>query len=109
METDLSQIAATKEVGADRIELYTGPYANAFLEGRRAASILSTYAEAAAKVQELSIGVNAGHDLNLKNLGLFLKSVHGVLEVSIGHAIVVESIDFGLQPTIKRYLDLITA
>ncbi|MCG8607506.1 pyridoxine 5'-phosphate synthase [bacterium] len=106
METDLSQIQLAKETGADRIELYTGPYAHASLK-EKAETVLPPYARAAAKAQKIGLGVNAGHDLNLKNLGLFLRSVPGVLEVSIGHAIVVESLDFGLQPTIKKYLDIL--
>jgi pyridoxine 5-phosphate synthase len=92
-----------KTIGADRVELYTEPYAAAVTTGSGATSIL-TYAKAAAAARESGLGVNAGHDLNLENLAPFLRDVP-VDEVSIGHALIADALEFGLTETVRRYLN----
>lgn len=105
MDPELGQINVAKEIGTDRIELYTEPYARAFGTDSQK-EVYDRFCSAAVHAQRIGLGVNAGHDLNLENLGLFL-SIPGILEVSIGHAIVVESFDYGFEETIRRYLDMI--
>jgi len=96
-------MAAAARLGADRVELYTEPYARAFgTPGQRAS--LEVYAEAARAAQGAGLGVNAGHDLNLANLPAFLSAVPKVLEVSIGHALIADALEFGLAETVRRYL-----
>jgi pyridoxine 5-phosphate synthase len=90
------------ELGADRIELYTAPYAEGFAQGDRDA--VKPYAAAAQRALDLGLGVNAGHDLNLMNLPPFLRTVPNVLEVSIGHALIADALEFGLPDTVRRYL-----
>jgi pyridoxine 5-phosphate synthase len=96
-----AQIELAKKIGADRIELYTGPYASTF-SAQTAQSVLKPYADAAALCQQLGLGLNAGHDLNLHNLGLFA-TVPQLREVSIGHAFTVDSWQYGLAGTVARY------
>jgi pyridoxine 5-phosphate synthase len=103
MDPVVSDIALAAQTGADRIELYTEPYARAFGTPEQRPA-LERFATAAARAQELGLGVNAGHDLNLENLGTFLQTVPNVLEVSIGHAVIVESFDYGWEETLRRYL-----
>ena len=100
---DLDLAAA---IGADRIELYTEPYAAAFA-GNRDGTAAGPFAETAAQAATRGLGVNAGHDLNLENLGPFLASVGNVLEVSIGHALVADALEFGMAETVRMYLDTI--
>jgi pyridoxine 5-phosphate synthase len=102
MDPSPADMALAKQTGADRIELYTEPYAKAFGTASQAA-VVGHFAEAAAAAQALGLGVNAGHDLNLANLGVFLAGVPNVLEVSIGHALMVESFDYGWEETLRRY------
>ena len=90
-------------LGADRIELYTEPYAAAF-GGPGEAEVTARYTETARAAQNAGLGVNAGHDLNQSNLPLFLSSVPGVLEVSIGHALVADALEVGLAQTVVSYL-----
>ena len=100
VDTDLRQIDAIKEVGAQRIELYTGPYAvNPTL------NILSSYESAYIHAKKIGLDVNAGHDLDLDNLGLFLSKVPAD-EVSIGHALISDSLIGGLESVTKQYLQL---
>jgi pyridoxine 5-phosphate synthase len=94
-----------RELGADRVELYTEPYAAAALAGRGAESI-AKYRAAAEAALKVGLGVNAGHDLNLDNLQAFLAGVPGVLEVSIGHALISDALELGLAETVRRYLAL---
>ncbi len=101
METDLAQIEAAKETGTDRIELYTGPYAEAFDRGDGLAAY-QPYAAAAEAAVTLGLGVNAGHDLNQRNLSLF-RQLPGLAEVSIGHAITCDALVDGFKPTIRNY------
>src|SRR5438309_4293775 len=99
-------MAAAAGLGADRIELYTEPYALAFGTADEEA-VLGRYAEAARAAQRSGLGVNAGHDLNLGNLPLFLRSVPKVLEVSIGHALISDALELGLDEAVRRYLGAI--
>ena len=102
LDPDPDKVEGAKQVGADRIELYTEGFAHHFgLESEHA--LLEAYRVTAACAQALELGVNAGHDLDIKNLGRFLQ-IPGILEVSIGHALVVESIQYGLESAIERYL-----
>ena len=105
VETDLNNLEAAKETGTDRIEFYTEPYATQFLLDKEAA--VRPFAIAANKAMELNIGINAGHDLNLDNLKFFSDNVPGLLEVSIGHALVADALYFGLEKTIHLYLEQI--
>jgi pyridoxine 5-phosphate synthase len=89
-------------VGADRVELYTEPYAAAFAKGD--ASAAAPYAATAKRALELGLEVNAGHDLSLANLAPFLAAVPGVAEVSIGHALIADALELGLAETVRRYL-----
>ena len=106
MDADCSQIALAGKYHADRVELYTEPYARAFEEGD-CRKVLEKYAQAAKTAQEVGLGVNAGHDLNLKNLGTFC-SIGGILEVSIGHALMSEALEMGLHQTVKAYLAILS-
>ncbi len=90
-------------VGGDRVELYTEPFARAFESGRGDASF-ATYAEAAELAHSLGLGVNAGHDLDLKNLQLFRRLPH-LAEVSIGHALISHAVYVGLERSVRDYLD----
>lgn len=95
-------MALAKRIGADRVELYTAPYAAAFANGAHDMA-LSRYRAAAKAAQEEGLGVNAGHDLNLDNLPHFL-TIQGVLEVSIGHALIADALFMGLSEAVKAYL-----
>ena len=95
-------VDAALEVGADRIERYTESYAEAFGTDRQDA-VLADYAATAARARELGIGLNAGHDLDLNNLATFLR-IPGIEEVSIGHALVVESLEQGMDAVVRQYL-----
>jgi pyridoxine 5-phosphate synthase len=97
---DIAQAAA---LGADRVELYTGPYAEAFAQGDSGQS-LALFADAALRAQRAGLGVNAGHDLSQANLAAFLARVPDVLEVSIGHALISEALYDGLETTVAGYL-----
>ncbi len=93
-------------MGADRIELYTGPYAAAWGSDGELERLLDQYREAAALATSIGLGVNAGHDLNLINLGKFCL-VPGLLEVSIGHAFTVDSLAMGMEQTVQAYKTLL--
>jgi pyridoxine 5-phosphate synthase len=104
IDPDPEQIGLALGTDTDRIELYTESYARAF-GGNNEQTIFEQFHEAARVAQELDIGVNAGHDLNQENLAKFL-TIPDVLEVSIGHALTVESLLSGLEKTIKNYLSI---
>lgn len=108
------QIERAASIGADRIEFYTGPYADAFFDHKKAdgsqsghgpqePGLLENFIAAARLARNLGLGINAGHDLNQANLGLFCARVAGVEEVSIGHAIIADALWSGLETTVKRY------
>jgi pyridoxine 5-phosphate synthase len=103
MDAGTPDLELAKQLGVDRIELYTGPFAEQFERGD-AAPALAMCRQTAQQAQALGIGVNAGHDLNQDNLGRFLATVPNVLEVSIGHALIGEALYAGLDATVKRYL-----
>lgn len=101
IETDLDLIEEAAKIGVDRIELYTGPYADNFHLNKEEA--IAPFIAAAAKAIECNLGVNAGHDLNLENLNFFKKNIPGLLEVSIGHALISDALYNGLENTIMLY------
>jgi pyridoxine 5-phosphate synthase len=103
VEPDRHEIERARKMGADRIELYTGPYAAAFgsPEGEK---ILALHRDAARLAREIGLGVNAGHDLDLKNIPAYAKAVKGLQEVSIGHALVSDALYIGLARAVKAYL-----
>ncbi len=100
--TELDNIEAVKKTGASRIELYTEPYAMMFPIDKDKA--LKPFLKAANKAREVNLGLNAGHDLNLDNLKFFSDNIPGLLEVSIGHALISDAIYRGLENTIRLYL-----
>jgi pyridoxine 5-phosphate synthase len=97
-----------KKIGADRVELYTEPYALAMGEGR-GAEVVARYTAAAAVAEAHGLGVNAGHDLNRENLGPFLQQVRPVHEVSIGHALIADALELGFAETVRRYVAICAA
>lgn len=107
MDADSTQIPLAKEIGVDRIELYTEPYAKAFRMGE-VETVFQKYIQAAQTAQENDLGVNAGHDLNLQNLEKFC-SIPNILEVSIGHALIAEALEMGLHNTVKAYLKILSS
>ncbi len=106
IDPDAAQIELAAQTGVDRIELYTEAYAAAHAQQTHA-DVLAQYHAAAGLAQSLGLGVNAGHDLDLNNLAEFL-TIPGILEVSIGHALTVESLEFGVAAVIERYLKICT-
>jgi pyridoxine 5-phosphate synthase len=105
MDADSRDIALAKEIGADRIELYTEPYAAAYgSDGEE--TVFEQFRLAAKSAREVGLGVNAGHDLNLDNLGKFC-SIQGVLEVSIGHALIADALEMGLFRAVQAYLKIL--
>jgi pyridoxine 5-phosphate synthase len=98
-----STIEHAKDLGADRVELYTEPYASAFARRKNVAAVFARYKRAAALARKIGLGINAGHDLNLDNLPKFM-TIPGILEVSIGHALVADALWMGWRKTVKAYL-----
>jgi pyridoxine 5-phosphate synthase len=108
MDAEPSHMAWAKSVGADRVELYTEPFAAAWGSTAQAAQ-LERFAKAAQAALDAGLGVNAGHDLNRDNLTVFLQQVPGVQEVSIGHALIADALELGYSATITEYLHCIHA
>lgn len=106
MDPEPEQMAAARAVGADRVELYTEPYAQAHGSPRQA-EVLARYRDSALAAQQVGLSVNAGHDLNRDNLRDFLQAVPGVAEVSIGHALIADALELGYATTVRAYLDCI--
>lgn len=104
MDADAAAMPAAKAVGADRIELYTEPYAAAWGTPEQDAQ-LQRFAAAAQAALDAGLGVNAGHDLNRDNLAAFARAVSGLDEVSIGHALIADALELGYTATVKAYLD----
>lgn len=102
IEPDISMIKAASETGTDRVELYTEMYAKDYFQNREQA--VKPYTLAADKAKELGLGINAGHDLDLNNLGFLKKSIPFLDEVSIGHALISDALYLGLDNSIKSYL-----
>jgi len=106
MDPDLEQISIAADLGADRIELYTGPFAECYLknpDSHETNTLFAQHCKAAEHACRLGLGVNAGHDLNLQNLRLYRTLPH-LNEVSIGHALIVDAIHSGLTSTVQTYL-----
>ncbi len=103
-----ADLALAREIGADRIEIYTGPFAQAQAAGDARAA-LAACIDTAREAQTLGLGVNAGHDLSQANLPEFLEAVPQLLEVSIGHALISEALYVGLQRTVHNYLQILSA
>lgn len=101
LNPDINQVHAAKESGTDRIEFYTGPYADHFSTDKTNA--IQTYISAAKTAHAIGLGINAGHDLNLQNLKFFKNSLVHLDEVSIGHAIISDALYFGIENTIQLY------
>ena len=99
--TDLKLIENAVSTGTDRIELYTEPYATNFPDSPEKA--IRPFVDAANLANKLGLGINAGHDLNLENLSYFSKNIPGLLEVSIGHALISDALYFGLENTVQMY------
>jgi pyridoxine 5-phosphate synthase len=104
MDAEPQAMAAAKAVGADRIELYTEPYAAAWGTAGQGAQ-LARFAAAAQAALDVGLGINAGHDLNRDNLRAFAQQVPGLQEVSIGHALIADALELGYTATVQAYLD----
>jgi len=107
MDAESDQWTTAREIGADRVELYTQPFAEAFARDDDEA-VLTRFGSAAAAAQSVGLGVNAGHDLNLENLGTFCR-IPGILEVSIGHALVADALEVGFPAAVLAYLTVLKA
>ncbi len=106
MDADPGSMAAARDLGADRVELYTEPYAAGFAAGH-AEDVLIRFREAVAAARAAGLGVNAGHDLNRANLGPLLASAGSIDEVSIGHALIADALELGLPRAVTEYLALV--
>jgi pyridoxine 5-phosphate synthase len=103
MDATPDAMAQAKAVGADRVELYTEPYAASWATPSQTAQ-LDRFANAARAALAVGLGVNAGHDLNRDNLAAFARAVPGLSEVSIGHALIADALELGYTETVKQYL-----
>ncbi len=103
MDPVADQMIVAKELGADRIELYTEAYANAYKTNDQD-HVTGKYHDTAVSAAKVGLGINAGHDLNLDNLSYFLSQVPQVEEVSIGHALTADALEYGIENTVQRYL-----
>ena len=106
LDPDIQFIDSVCEIKPDRIELYTEDYARQFHKNNF--SVINNYRECSREIGKAGIGINAGHDLNLKNIKYFKENIENLLEVSIGHALITESLYFGLENTIKKYLEFLS-
>lgn len=102
VDADVKNVDLARALGADRVELYTQPYASAFTRNRHV-DALEAFEVVARRADVLGVGVNAGHDLNHENLPAFLAAIPHILEVSIGHALIADALEFGLVETVRRY------
>ena len=103
VDPDLHQIEGAKETGTDRIELYTEAFAHQYGLGNKEA--INPYMKCAGLANTLQLGINAGHDLSLDNIKFFKENITGLLEVSIGHALITESLYMGVENVINMYLE----
>ena len=101
VDADIKMIDGAKETGTDRIELYTESYAQHYSTQKEKA--IAPFIDAAKKAQEIGLGINAGHDLSLENLAYFAQYIPGLLEVSIGHALIADALYYGLENTVQLY------
>lgn len=106
LNPELDQVEAAKLSGTDRIEFYTGPYANHYQQDKHLA--IAAYVSAAQAAHAIGLGINAGHDLNLQNLKFFKQSLVHLDEVSIGHAIISDALYYGIENTIQMYKRLLS-
>ena len=106
VDPDEESVEMAKALGSDRVELYTGPYASSY-ESPDRIKILNCFSRVTKFAHSLALGVNAGHDLNVKNLAEFCNSVVPLQEVSIGHAIISDALWLGLEETINRYMRIL--
>ena len=106
LDPDIQFIDSVCEIKPDRIELYTEDYARQFYKNNF--SVINNYRECSIEIGKAGIDINAGHDLNLKNIKYFKENIENLLEVSIGHALITESLYFGLENTIKKYLEFLS-
>ena len=104
IDPDKSQLDAAKDIGVDRVEIYTGPFAEAYKKNDE--NMLNIYKEAVEYGNDIELELNAGHDLNLENLSTLL-SYGDIKEISIGHALITESLIYGIENTIQNYIKLI--
>jgi len=105
VDPNLKMIEGAQKTGTDRIELYTEAFAHHYSLGNFAG--IESYIQAAKLANELGLGINAGHDLSLQNCKFFAENIPGLLEVSIGHALIAESLYMGLESVVNQYLDLL--
>ena len=101
VDADLTMIEGAKNTGTDRIELYTESYAQYYSTHKE--KVIAPFIDAAKKAQEIGLGINAGHDLSLENLTYFAQHIPGLLEVSIGHALISDALYYGLENTVQLY------
>lgn len=106
VDPDTTMVEYAAKAGADRVELYTEPYASAYAADREAA--VAPYVTAAKTAKKLGLGLNAGHDLSLENLAYFVQCVPGLDEVSIGHALIADALYLGIGETIRRYRECLS-
>jgi pyridoxine 5-phosphate synthase len=106
IDPEEAMVVAAKEIGADRVELYTGLYAKNYLSNRKDA--IQDHVQCGVAALDLQIGLNAGHDLNLDNLKYYSDEVPGLLEVSIGHALITDALYYGISNTISMYKALLS-
>ncbi len=105
VDPSLKMIDGAKKIGSDRIELYTKSYADNF--NKNPSNAISPYLESSKHAHNINIEINAGHDLNLNNIEFFSKSITNLKEVSIGHALICESLYFGIENTVKKYISIL--
>ena len=105
IDPDLEMLIGAKKINADRVELFTGPYAKEYNIDKIKA--IENYIRCSEVADEINLDLNAGHDLNQDNLEFFIQSIKNIKEVSIGHALITESLYAGLESTIKSYLDIL--
>lgn len=106
MDPSVEQMERVRELGAERIELYTESWASSYPTHSRDAT-LSTFVEAASAANDLGLVINAGHDLNRENLGPFLRAIPRIAEVSIGHALISDALEMGYERAVLAYLECI--
>ena len=105
IDPDLEMLIGAKKINVDRVELFTGPYAKEYNIDKIKA--IENYIRCSEVADEINLDLNAGHDLNQDNLEFFIQSIKNIKEVSIGHALITESLYTGLESTIKSYLDIL--
>ena len=103
-DADPAQVTAARDTAADRIELYTGPYGGAYEDSEKAAKLLELLGKTADAAAACGLGVNAGHDLTVANLPALVARIPALAEVSIGHGLTADALEFGMAGTVRRYL-----